>query len=57
MTTPWDADKLADELAAAGWPSVADDAREGLHPETILRRLRSIGEGESDAAEIVASYT
>lgn len=56
-TTPaWNADQLADELETAGWPSVAEDAREGLGPETILRRLSSIGEDDSDAAEIVAGY-
>lgn len=45
---------LACKLEDAGWPSVAADAREGVHPETILARLHSIGEGYSDAADIVA---
>jgi hypothetical protein len=53
----WTREKLATELEAAGWPAVAEDAREGLHPETILRRLREINEGDSSAAEIVANYT
>ena len=53
----WDAEGMAAELEAAGWPAVAGDARDGLHPETILRRLREIDLGDSIATEIVAKYT
>jgi hypothetical protein len=49
--------QLAGELEDAGWPSVAEDAREGLNPETILNRLGEIGEGNSRAAHIVSDYT
>lgn len=47
---------LAVELEDAGWPSVAEDVRDGVSCETILHRLRDIGEGDSEAAEIVAAH-
>ena len=45
------------DLRAAGWVSVADDLRDGLPAETVMSRLRSIGEGDSDAAQIVGQLT
>jgi hypothetical protein len=48
--------RLASELEAAGWPSVAEDAFEGTPPETLLRRLREIDEEHSTASEIIARY-
>jgi hypothetical protein len=44
------------ELHKAGWPSVADDLEDGVPPETVLRRLREIGEGDSDASYIVGYW-
>lgn len=49
-----DPDQVASDLEAAGWPSVADDVRDGLDPDTLLSRLHSIGEGDSDAADLIA---
>jgi hypothetical protein len=46
--------RLASELDAAGWPSVADDVRDGIALAVILDRLRDIGEQDSDAAAIIA---
>jgi hypothetical protein len=46
-------DAIAAELDAAGWHAVAEDVRDGLALDTILRRLREIGEGESEASDII----
>ena len=35
-------DRIAAELEAAGWPSVADDVRDGLPLETVAERVREI---------------
>jgi hypothetical protein len=43
------------ELRRGGWDGPAGDLAGGLSPETVLRRLRDIGEADSDAARIVAS--
>ena len=48
-------ERTARELERAEWPAVAEDVRDGLSAEEILARLRAIGEGGSDAAEIVAA--
>lgn len=47
---------LAVELETAGWPSVAEDVRDGLSPDDVMSRLLDIGEGQSSAAAIVARY-
>jgi hypothetical protein len=41
-------ERLARELEDAGWPSVADDVREGVPLDTVLKRLREIGEGDGE---------
>jgi hypothetical protein len=46
--------ELARELERAGWPELAADAERGAPPELLLRRLREIAEGESEAARILA---
>lgn len=46
-------EEVAAELEDAGWPAVAADVRDGVDYDVILRRLREIGEGDSDAAEII----
>lgn len=46
--------ELARELERAGWPEVAADAERGVPPEVLLRRLLEIGEGESEAARVIA---
>lgn len=51
-----DPDQVADDLEAAGWPSVADDVRDGLDPDTILSRLYAIGEDESSSAVAIVAY-
>ena len=51
-----DTEKLAAELEAAGWPSVADDAREGVPPATLVLRLWEIGEATSEAVAIIAEH-
>lgn len=47
--------EVALELRDAGWPAVAEDVAEGVPAERILRNLRAIGEGDTDAAAIVAA--
>jgi hypothetical protein len=48
--------KLVDELVELGWPSVAEDVAEGYLPlDTILRRLESICEDESDAYDAIVA--
>jgi hypothetical protein len=46
-------ERIADELEGAGWPAVAEDVREGLDLDTVVERLRDIGEGDSEAVEIL----
>lgn len=48
------AERCAQELESAGWPSVAEDIRDGVSPATVARRLREIGAGDSEAYNIVA---
>lgn len=45
---------IIEELESNGWSAVAADLRDGISPQTVLRRLREIGEENSDAYEIVA---
>lgn len=47
-------EELACRLEDAGWPSVADDVRDGIPSDVILERLSEIGEGHSDAYQIIA---
>lgn len=46
-------ERIADELESAGWPSVAEDVRDGWDLDVILERLHDIGEGDSEAADII----
>lgn len=48
--------ELADELDSIGWPSVADDIREGVSPDVVIERLRDIGEGDSEAAMLIEEF-
>ena len=48
------ADELARKVEEAGWPELAADVRKGVPRDVLLRRLREIGEGDSDAAQIIA---
>lgn len=45
-----------DALESKGWPSVAEDVREGTPLERCLTGLREIGEGDSDAAELIQEW-
>lgn len=47
--------RLVGELREAGWPAVAEDVDDGVPYDEILVRLREIGEGSTDAAELVAA--
>ncbi|HEY5052534.1 MAG TPA: hypothetical protein VII45_03910 [Solirubrobacterales bacterium] len=47
-------DDIAVEVEGKGWPVVAADIRDGVPLATILCGLRQIGEGDSDAAAILA---
>lgn len=44
-------------LEAAGWPSVAEDLRDGVSTQVVLRRLRNINEEDSEAYAIVSLVT
>lgn len=46
--------EAADELREAGWPGVAEDIEMGEPLAGIRRTLIAIGEGDTDAATIVA---
>lgn len=46
----------ARELEDHHWPNVADDVRDGLSVDQLLKRLREIGEEDSIAAQIIATY-
>lgn len=48
--------KRGDELQALGWPNLAADVRAGLPAEDALRRLSEVGEGESDAAQVIRGW-
>ncbi len=43
------------ELEKAGWPMLAEDVEEGLSADVLLRRLRDLGEADSDAWDIIAA--
>lgn len=40
-------ESIADSMEEEGWPSVADDVREGVPYETIVERLRDLDEHET----------
>lgn len=46
-------ERIAEELEGAGWYAVAEDVREGVDLGVIVKRLREIGEGDSEAVEII----
>lgn len=48
--------RRSEMLNALGWPSLAADMRDGLPPEDALRRLSEIGEGKSDAAQLIRGW-
>lgn len=48
-------ERTARELERAGWPAVAEDIRDGRSPDQVLGHLHEIGEGDSEAAMIVAA--
>lgn len=49
--------RRGDALRALGWPNLAADVSEGLPADAALERLREIGEGESDAAQLVRGWS
>lgn len=46
--------RVAKAMREAGWVSVAEDVEDGVAFGLIERRLREIGEGRSEAAQIIA---
>lgn len=44
------------DLVDEGWDSVAQDLADGVTPETVLTRLKDIGEGDSLAAGMVGTF-
>lgn len=48
------AEELARKVEEAGCPEVAADVREGVPRDVLLRRLREIGEADSEAAQVIA---
>lgn len=47
--------EAADELVMAGYPHTAAAVEHGVPPAAILRALRSAGDGDGEAARIVAA--
>lgn len=49
-------EQIIEELENAGWPSVADDVRDGVPLDTVVSRLYDVGLGNSAAVEIICFH-